>query len=121
MVGVKQEQFPCSTNPFPWTDSPSSKSTPINWKEGVQLGQVSQEVNKTSRKRRLESTRTSFFTWFTDNVDPCTDNIAEDFKVLEGWTTRKRTRCLIADSFLWAVIVVLSKKYECPVFYLGQT
>ncbi|XP_066158513.1 protein SET [Euwallacea fornicatus] len=62
-------------------DSPSSKSTPINWKEGVQLGQTFQEANaKNNRKRRLEATRTSFFTWFTDNVDPYTDNIAEDFK-----------------------------------------
>ncbi|KAH1023211.1 hypothetical protein HUJ04_012459 [Dendroctonus ponderosae] len=59
-------------------DSPSSKSTPINWKEGVQLGQVSQEVNKTNRKRRLESTRTSFFTWFTDNVDPLADGQEEE-------------------------------------------
>lgn len=63
-------------------DSPTSKSTQINWKEGVQLGQNSQEANnKTGRKRRLEEMKMSFFTWFNDNVDPYTDDIAEDFKV----------------------------------------
>ncbi|KAL1492833.1 hypothetical protein ABEB36_011015 [Hypothenemus hampei] len=62
-------------------DTPTSKSTPINWKEGVQLGQTNQDpTNKTNRKRRLEAARTSFFTWFSDNVDPFSDNIAEDFK-----------------------------------------
>lgn len=62
-------------------DTPTSKSTQIIWKEGVQLGQIPQEPTaKTSRKRRLESMKTSFFTWFNDNVDPYTDDIAEDFK-----------------------------------------
>ncbi|XP_050314131.1 protein SET isoform X2 [Anthonomus grandis grandis] len=64
-------------------DAPTSKSTLINWKDGIMLGQSSQDTgNKTNRKRRLESMKTSFFTWFSDNVDPYTDDIAEDFKLL---------------------------------------
>lgn len=64
------------------SDAPTSKSTPINWKEGVHLGQSFQDsASKVGKKRHFEATRTSFFTWFSDNVDAYTDNIAEDFKV----------------------------------------
>ncbi|CAG9760355.1 unnamed protein product [Ceutorhynchus assimilis] len=63
------------------TDSPYSKSSHIIWKEGVQLGQTTLDPNcKTTRKRKLESLKYSFFSWFNDNVDPFTDDIAEDFK-----------------------------------------
>lgn len=63
------------------SDAPTSKSTPINWKDGVHLGQSLQDSgSKAGKKRHFEATRTSFFTWFSDNVDAYTDNVAEDFK-----------------------------------------
>ncbi|XP_060537472.1 protein SET-like [Cylas formicarius] len=60
---------------------PNSRSTAIVWKEGQQLGSNHQDVNRTgTRKRRLESMKHSFFSWFNDNVDPYTDDIADIIK-----------------------------------------
>ncbi|XP_030746326.1 protein SET [Sitophilus oryzae] len=62
-------------------DPPTSKSSQIIWKEGYQLGQNTQETtNKNSRKRRVDCLKTSFFNWFNDNIDPYTDDFAEEFK-----------------------------------------
>jgi len=61
---------------------PTSSSTEIKWKEGYDLtAKASQRAaiaNKASRKRQLE-TRT-FFNWFTDNLDPSADDVAEVIK-----------------------------------------
>jgi len=54
---------------------PTSKSTPIRWKEGKELPRK-KEVK--DRKRTHEAK--SFFKWFTDNVDPSYDDIAEVIK-----------------------------------------
>lgn len=65
-----------------YLDPPTSKSSQIIWKEGYQLGQNPQENSiKGNRKRRVECLKTSFFSWFNDNIDPSTDDFAEDFKV----------------------------------------
>lgn len=59
---------------------PASQSTPIKWKENMNLILKAQKSqNGASRKRKLESMRT-FFQWFMDNTDPSTDDIAEVVK-----------------------------------------
>ncbi|CAG9855278.1 unnamed protein product [Phyllotreta striolata] len=58
--------------------TPTSESTQIIWKEGCSLGQTI-EANRTNRKRSHESLRT-FFSWFNDNADAFTDDIAEVIK-----------------------------------------
>ncbi|XP_045481823.1 protein SET-like [Harmonia axyridis] len=52
---------------------PSSHSTQIKWKDDNDLNS-----GKSGSKRHLESK--SFFSWFFDNVDPVSDDIAEIFK-----------------------------------------
>ena len=49
---------------------PTSKSTEIKWKEGMNL-----MANKEA-KRGVGGTRT-FFSWFSDNMDASGDDIAE--------------------------------------------
>ncbi|XP_044765944.1 protein SET [Coccinella septempunctata] len=56
---------------------PSSQSTQIKWKDDITKN-IDQNSGKGGRKRRLESK--SFFSWFFDNVDPVSDDIAEIFK-----------------------------------------
>ncbi|XP_057661650.1 protein SET [Diorhabda carinulata] len=58
--------------------TPTSESTQIIWKEGCSLAQ-NVEANKPGKKRRHEPAKT-FFSWFNDNVDPYTDDIAEIIK-----------------------------------------
>ena len=65
---------------------PASQSTPIQWKEGMDLAAkmaqraaAALETAKNSRKRALQQPKT-FFTWFCDNGDPSDDEIAEVIK-----------------------------------------
>ncbi|KAK9890022.1 hypothetical protein WA026_008829 [Henosepilachna vigintioctopunctata] len=58
--------------------SPKSQSTLIKWKDNNDLTKPSDKTGKSSRKRKLETK--SFFGWFTDHVDPVSDDIAEVFK-----------------------------------------
>ena len=62
------------------TGDPASVSTAIQWKEGQDLAAraAMKAATKGSRKRALESR--TFFTWFCDNADPTTDDIAEVIK-----------------------------------------
>merc|ERR1712018_121463 len=58
---------------------PASQSTPIQWKEGMDLAAkfaqraaAAQETAKNSRKR-VAAQQQTFFTWFCDNGDPSDD------------------------------------------------
>lgn len=58
---------------------PASQSTPIKWKDGMDLTKRHKERQaqmKNSRKRAHEQPRT-FFTWFADHGDASADDIAE--------------------------------------------
>lgn len=56
----------------------TSQSTIIKWKEGFNLFQNGPKLNKSSRKRSAEDK--SFFSWFNDNSDRTSDEIAEIIK-----------------------------------------
>lgn len=61
---------------------PASQSTPIKWKEDMDLTKrhkQRQSQMKSSRKRAHEQPRT-FFNWFTDHGDASADDIAEVIK-----------------------------------------
>ncbi|KAK2172499.1 hypothetical protein NP493_957g00015 [Ridgeia piscesae] len=60
------------------TGNPASQSTPVKWKEGMNLvGKAEgRQETEASRKRRHGPART-FFQWFLDNTDPSADDIAE--------------------------------------------
>ncbi|XP_013786758.1 protein SET-like isoform X2 [Limulus polyphemus] len=61
---------------------PASQSTPIKWKEGMDLTKKQKERQsqmKNNRKRPHEHPRT-FFSWFTDHGDASADDIAEVIK-----------------------------------------
>ena len=61
------------------TGDPASQSTPIKWKEGMDLTKRHKDRQaqmKNSRKRAHEQPRT-FFTWFADHGDASADDIAE--------------------------------------------
>merc|ERR1712241_718363 len=65
---------------------PASQSTPIQWKEGMDLAAkfaqrnaAAQETAK-GRKRVHQQQMKTFFTWFCDNGDPSDDEIAEVIK-----------------------------------------
>ncbi|KAJ8301579.1 hypothetical protein KUTeg_020566 [Tegillarca granosa] len=55
---------------------PASKSTDIEWKDGMDLTKRAQQQQSLNRKRRRGVTRT-FFQWFLDNTDPSADDVAE--------------------------------------------
>jgi len=60
---------------------PTSSSTEIQWKEGYDLTEKANQraaLAKGSRKRQLENR--TFFTWFCDNQDPSSDDVAEVIK-----------------------------------------
>merc|ERR1712150_266760 len=62
---------------------PASQSTTINWKEGVNLAakaalKAQNAAQRTGQKRPLENR--TFFSWFTDNTDPASDDVAEVIK-----------------------------------------
>lgn len=59
------------------SEPPTSQSTLIKWKEDITKTVNTNSITK-DRKRKLESK--SFFGWFSDNVDPMSDDIAEIFK-----------------------------------------
>jgi len=77
----------CLTKEFHLGSSgdPASQSTPIQWKEGMDLAAkfaqkaAAQTELAKQRKRPLPQLRT-FFTWFCDNGDPSDDEIAEVIK-----------------------------------------
>ncbi|XP_067683946.1 protein SET-like [Haliotis asinina] len=58
---------------------PASKSTSIEWKEGMDLTKKLQQSEQNGRKRKLGMAR-NFFSWFLDNTDPSADDIAEVIK-----------------------------------------
>merc|ERR1711863_92137 len=65
---------------------PASQSTPIQWKESMDLAAkfaqkaaAAQETAK-GRKRAHQQQMKTFFTWFCDNGDPSDDEIAEVIK-----------------------------------------
>lgn len=58
---------------------PASKSTPINWKEGMDLTQRQQAQAAKNSRKRPHQPRT-FFSWFTDHGDASADDIAEVIK-----------------------------------------
>uniref|UniRef100_T1JLF6 Protein SET n=1 Tax=Strigamia maritima TaxID=126957 RepID=T1JLF6_STRMM len=57
---------------------PASQSTPIKWKEGMDLTKRHQEKQQQlkNNRKRVHVQRT-FFSWFTDHGDPSADDIAE--------------------------------------------
>jgi len=62
---------------------PASQSTTINWKEGFDLAakaaqKAANAAQRTGQKRPLENR--TFFSWFTDNTDPASDDVAEVIK-----------------------------------------
>lgn len=63
------------------TSEPSSNSTAITWKEGMDLTKHAQDqtAKANARKRPHQAPRT-FFTWFSDNSDASADDIAEVIK-----------------------------------------
>ncbi|KAJ8300262.1 hypothetical protein KUTeg_021781 [Tegillarca granosa] len=61
------------------TGEPSSKSTPIKWKNGKDLTKKSSTPSKGGRKRNLEE-QESFFCWFTDHGDAGADELGEVIK-----------------------------------------
>jgi len=67
------------------TGDPVSQSTKIRWKEGFDLAAKAAQraaaaaaAKSGGRKRPLENR--TFFSWFCDNVDPSTDDVAEVIK-----------------------------------------
>jgi len=65
------------------TGDPVSQSTKIRWKEGFDLAakaaqKAAAAAAKSGRKRPLENR--TFFSWFCDNSDPSTDDVAEVIK-----------------------------------------
>ena len=78
----------CLTKEFHLGSSgdPASQSTPIQWKEGMDLAakfaqrQAAAQESAKGRKRLLQSQQRTFFTWFCDNGDPSDDEIAEVIK-----------------------------------------
>lgn len=60
---------------------PASQSTPINWKEGMDLTKKHQEKQQSMKNNRKRGHQPrTFFTWFTDHGDPSADDIAEVIK-----------------------------------------
>lgn len=62
---------------------PASQSTTINWKEGFNLAakaaqRAANAAQRTGQKRPLENR--TFFSWFCDNTDPSSDDVAEVIK-----------------------------------------
>jgi len=58
---------------------PSSKSTPINWKEGKDLTKKDNAAAKQGKKRSHED-QESFFSWFGDHGDAGADELGEVIK-----------------------------------------
>ncbi|XP_064607356.1 protein SET-like [Liolophura sinensis] len=60
---------------------PASKSTPIIWKDGMDLSTKAQPLqDKTNNRKRGRPVPRTFFSWFLDNGDPSVDDIAEVIK-----------------------------------------
>merc|ERR1712086_1033610 len=66
---------------------PASQSTPIQWKESMDLAAkfaqrtaAAQENAKSGSRKRGHQQQATFFTWFCDNGDPSDDEIAEVIK-----------------------------------------
>jgi len=57
---------------------PRATSTEIKWKENMDLSKKQKEVINMRRKRGLEAK--TFFSWYVDNGDPSSDDIAEVIK-----------------------------------------
>ena len=56
---------------------PESKSTKIDWKNGMNLTARTEALVGNDRKRQLGRVKRNFFAWFLDNGDPSADGIAE--------------------------------------------
>ncbi|VDI18041.1 template-activating factor I [Mytilus galloprovincialis] len=61
-----------------FTGDPTSKSSKIEWKNGMDISAKIKQ-NGNNRKRKRGQSR-SFFQWFEDNTDPSADDIAEVVK-----------------------------------------
>nr|KAG5708438.1 hypothetical protein BaRGS_026165 [Batillaria attramentaria] len=63
------------------TGDPESKSTQINWKNGMDLAARGQAAaNSGNSRKRRHGNKRNFFMWFLDNGDPSADDIAEVIK-----------------------------------------
>ncbi|PVD21520.1 hypothetical protein C0Q70_17318 [Pomacea canaliculata] len=60
------------------TGDPSSKATPIKWKEGKDLTKKSAAAQK--GKKRAHDDQDSFFSWFSDHADAGADELGEVIK-----------------------------------------
>jgi len=66
---------------FLGSPEPTSTSTEIKWKEGMNLvHRMEEQEAKAGRKRGAPTGVRTFFTWFTDNTDASADDIAEVIK-----------------------------------------
>jgi hypothetical protein len=72
------------------TGEPSSKSTPITWKNGKDLTKKSSSQAKGGRKRNHEE-QESFFAWFTDHGDAGQTNLEKSLKMTSGQTLYSTT------------------------------
>ena len=67
---------------------PASQSTPIQWKESMDLAAkfaqrtaaAQENAAKSGSRKRGHQQQATFFTWFCDNGDPSDDEIAEVIK-----------------------------------------
>ncbi|XP_074645271.1 protein SET-like [Tubulanus polymorphus] len=57
---------------------PASQSSPIKWKQGMDL--TKKAVNDAAGRKRKYGSSRSFFVWYLDNSDPSVDDIAEVIK-----------------------------------------
>lgn len=63
------------------TGEPSSKSTPIRWKNGKDLTKKGNDVAEKGKKKRNHSeSQDSFFSWFLDHTDAGADELGEVIK-----------------------------------------
>ncbi|CAL8134173.1 unnamed protein product [Orchesella dallaii] len=61
----------------------TSTSTTIKWEENMDLSKKQQQILEARRKRGQK--KMTFFSWFSDNVDPIADDVADVIKD-ELWT-----------------------------------
>ncbi|XP_076447357.1 protein SET-like [Babylonia areolata] len=62
------------------TGDPKSKSTAIDWKDGMDLTEEDRKAGSAQAMKKRGAAKASFFTWFLDNKNPSLDGIAEMIK-----------------------------------------
>jgi template-activating factor I len=75
---------------------PKSTSSPIQWKENMDLSKKQKETIMEGRGRQGGRDVKTFFSWFSDNTDPAADDIAEIIKD-DLWPKPPRQCYLIPD------------------------